>query len=325
MPASRVIQPREFELVRFLAELLSAHPQYSDILTEPRVDRHILADLTANRQLDRVTQHLVLEVKSAGFVRANRVEGTISQINHYRTVGSFDAAALVFPGRLEERDQAKFQAAHIEIWDLDYIATTFSHQIQNLPSSPLTQLYSQAGLARPSTKADELIQRLRNCPPGRDDWLEFQRIVRDSLEFLFVPPLERHIWESTDESGSNRRDIIFPNHSYGGFWRYIRETYKADYIVVDSKNYKGAISKAQALQIANYLKPEGVGMFAIITARNGVAASCKQTFREQWAAHRKMIVVLTDDHLVRMLRLKGRSGSPEDLLGSVIDDFRISM
>ena len=325
MPASQVFQPREFELVRFLAELLSAHPQYSDVLTEPRVSRHLRPDLTANRQLDRATQHLVLEVKSAAFVRANRIEGTISRINHYRTVGSFDAAALVFPGRLEESDQAKFQAAHIEIWDLDYIATTFSHQIQNLPSSPLTQLYSQDGLARPSTEADVLIQRLRNCPPGRDDWYEFQKIVRDSLEFLFVPPLERHLWESTDESGSNRRDIIFPNHSFEGFWQYMRETYKADYIVVDPKNYKDAISKAQALQIANYLKPEGLGMFAIITARNGADASCKQTIREQWAAHRKMIVVLTDEDLEGMLRVKGLNGSPEELLSSVIDDFRISM
>ena len=325
MPASEPFQPRELDFVRFLAELLTAHPQYSDVLTEPRISRRLRPDLTANRQLDRTAQRLVIEVKSASFVRANRIESTIAQIDSYQTVGSFDAGALAFPGRLRERDRAKFQAARIEIWDLDYIATTFSDQIRNLAPSPITRLYSQAELARPRKETDALIQRLRKCPPGRADWLDFQRIVKDVIENLFVPPLGRPIWESADASGANRRDIILPNYAFDGFWKYMRETYKADYIVVDAKNYKGGITKAQALQIANYLKPDGAGMFAIIAARNGANTSCKQTIREQWTAYRKMIVLLTDDDIEDMLRAKGSNGSPEELLGTVIQDFRLSI
>ena len=325
MSASQLLQPRELQLLSFLAELLSAHPQYSDVLTQPRVGRHLRPDLTAIRRLDSSKQHLVLEVKSASFVRDIHIDSMINQIDHYRTVGSFDAAALVFPGSIREDCRATFQARQIEIWDLDYIATNFSHQIENLPSSLLTQLYTQAGLPRPPTETDKLIHRLRNCPPGRSDWLEFQTIVKDALELLFVPPLGQVIWESTDETGSNRRDIILPNYAFDGFWKYMRATYKADYIVVDPKNYKSAISKTEALQIANYLKPDGAGMFAIINVRNGAKASCKQTIREQWTAHGKMIVLLTDDDLENMLRAKDSNGSPEELLGSVIQDFRLSI
>ena len=118
MPASEPFQPRELEFAGFLAELLSAHPQYSDVLTEPRVERHLRPDLSANRHLDRGTQRLVIEVKSAPFVRASRIESTVAQIDTYRIAGSFDAAALAFPGRIRERDRATFQAAQIEIWDL---------------------------------------------------------------------------------------------------------------------------------------------------------------------------------------------------------------
>ena len=325
MLASEPFQPRELDFVRFLAELLSAHPRYCDVLTEPRIDRHLRPDLAANRQLDRGTQRLVIEVKSASFVRANRIEATVAQIDSYRTAGSFDVAALAFPGRFPERARTKFQAAQIEIWDLDYIAKTFSHQVRHLPSSPLTRLYSQTELARPRSETDALIQRLHNCPPGEADWLDFQRIVKNALETLFVPPLGRPIWESADRSGANRRDIILPNYAFDGFWKYMRETYKADYIVVDAKNCKGAITKAHALQIANYLKPDGAGMFGIIAARNGANASCKQTVREQWTAYRKMIILLTDDDIEDMLRTKGSNGSPEELLGSVIQDFRLSI
>ena len=41
---------------------------------------------------------LVIEVKSASFVRASRIEATVAQIDAYRTAGSFDVAALAFPG-----------------------------------------------------------------------------------------------------------------------------------------------------------------------------------------------------------------------------------
>ena len=325
MAASESFQPRELDFVCFLAELISAHPLYNHVLTEPLVGHRLRADITANRQHRGVIQRLVVEVKSASFVRANWIEPTIAQIIAYRKAGSFDAAALAFPGRLRERDRVKFQAAQIEIWDIDYIATTFSRQIQHQSSSPLTRLFSDADLARPRTETDALIQRLRNCTPGKADWLDFQRIVRDVLELLFVPPLGRPIWESVDRSRANRRDIILPNHAFDGFWKYMRETYKADYIVFDAKNYKGPITKPQALQIANYLKPDGAGMFAIIAARNGANASCRQTIREQWTAYRKMIVLLNDDDIEDMLRAKGSNGSPEELLGDVIQEFRLSI
>jgi len=142
---------------------------------------------------------------------------------------------------------------------------------------------------------------------------------------LFVPPLGRPIWESADRTGANRRDIILPNYAFDGFWKYMRETYKADYILVDAKNLKGPITKAHALQIANYLKPDGAGMFGIIAARNGANASCEQTIREQWTAYRKMIILLSDDDIEDMLRTKGSNGSPEELLGTVIQDFRLSI
>ena len=105
------------------------------------------------------------------------------------------------------------------------------------------------------------------------------------------------IGESADASGVNRRDVILPNHAPGGFWKSMRDAYKADYIVVEAKNYKRPITKTQALQVANYLKPHGAGMFAIIATRNGANASCMGIIREQWTTYGKMMVVLTGDDI----------------------------
>ncbi len=325
MPDQETYHLRGLEFERFFAELLAAHPQYSDVRTEPRIGSKLRPDLTAIRQRHHTTERLVIEVSAAPFIRPHSIESMISQVNAYRNIGLFEAAALVFPGRLRERDRAAFEDARIEVWDLDHVAKTFAREIQSQPASPLTRLFTQRVSAPPRTEADDLIRRLRECPPGKSDWVEFQRIVKDAFECLFVPPLERVIGESADASGANRRDVILPNHASDGFWKSMRDAYKADYIVVEAKNYKHPITKTQALQVANYLKPHGAGMFAIIAARNGANASCMGNIREQWTIYGKMMVVLTGDEIEDMLRTKGAGGSPEEFLATVIRDFRLSM
>ena len=325
MPDPETYHLPGLEFERFVARLLAAHPQYSDVRTDPRIGPKLRPDLTAIRQRHLTTERFVIEVIAAPFMRPHSIETTIGKIDAYRNTGSFDAAALVFPGRLRERDRAAFEDARIEVWDLDHVATTFAGEIQSQPTSPLTRLFSQPESAPPRTEADDLIRRLQDCPPGKSHWIEFQRIVKDAFERLFVPPLERVIGESADASGVNRRDVILPNHAPGGFWKSMRDAYKADYIVVEAKNYKRPITKTQALQVANYLKPHGAGMFAIIAARNGANASCMGIIREQWTTYGKMMVVLTGDDIENMLRTKGAGGSPEEFLVAVIRDFRLSM
>ena len=316
---------RGLQLEIFVADLLNAHPHYSEVCTQPRLGPSLRPDLTAKRHRHNTTERLVIEVTAAPFMPPHLIAFKIGQIDRYRKAGSFDTAVLAFPGRLRERDQTKYEDAQIEVWDIDYITSTFAGQIQSQPASLLTRLFTESESAWPRTQADQLIQQLRDCPPGKSHWVHFQRIVKDALEYLFVPPLERAIEESADASRANRRDVILPNHTASGFWKSMRDAYKADYIVVEAKNYKGPITKIQALQVANYLKPRGAGMFAIIAARNDANTSCKLTIKEQWAIYGKMMIVLTDDDIENMLRTKGAGGSPEELLVTFIQNFRLSM
>jgi len=142
---------------------------------------------------------------------------------------------------------------------------------------------------------------------------------------MFCPPLGHPLWESSDASGINRRDIILPNEAQTGFWAFLRQRYGADYIVVDPKNYKGRVSKAQVLQIANYLKPHGTGTFAMIFSRNGEKRSSLLTRREQWSVYGKLVLVLLDDDLESMLLAHDSGGQPEEVLSRTIQDFRLGL
>lgn len=318
-------RPREIEFSSFLQDILAKHPDYRNVEAEVLLDQNARADLTAVRTIEAKGQLMLIELKTRSYLRPGQIEEAIAQISHYRAISSFDAAALAFPGRISDQNRAALDCANIEVWDLDYIASSFTKQINDLPPSSLKHIFSMLVTSTAVREEDALLKRLHDCPPGRDHWVEYQSIVQDIFEFLFSPPLGAPVSESSDLLRTNRRDIVFPNYTYDDFWRFVRERYNADYIVVDAKNYKSNIKKAQVLQIANYLKPHGTGMFAIVACRKGEDSGCTSTLREQWAAYGKMIILITDDDMVAMLNAKGARGHPKDVIGDVIQEFRLSM
>ena len=176
-----------------------------------------------------------------------------------------------------------------------------------------------------ATRSISFETRLRKIQPGRPGWSDYQRLCKDIFEYLFCPPLEAPIWESANWSGVNRRDVIFPNYAADGIWKFFRDTYRADLVVVDAKNYRNPIKKTPVLQMAHYLTRHGAGLFGIVATRNGVDTSTLYVLREQWALHDKMIVIITDDDVLQMLTLKASGGDPATLLRQKIEDFRTAM
>ncbi|EPH0774632.1 hypothetical protein ACPTG1_13135 [Pseudomonas aeruginosa] len=96
--------------------------------------------------------------------------------------------------------------------------------------------------------------------------------------------------------------------------------------MIDAKNYTKKVSKKDVLQIANYLKSHGAGLFGlIISRRGGDLSGCEVTLREQWLVHQKMIIILDDEDVVSMLLAKSDGRAPEQVIGSKIEQFRLSM
>jgi hypothetical protein len=101
----------------------------------------------------------------------------------------------------------------------------------------------------------------------------------------------------------------------------LRHRYKGDYIVVDAKNYDGLVGKNDVLQIGNYLKQHGTGLFGLIVTRQGEDSSSLETRKEQWTTYDKLIIILTDDEIKAMLS----SNRPEEIIKQKIEDFRLDL
>jgi hypothetical protein len=85
----------------------------------------------------------------------------------------------------------------------------------------------------------DLVDRLNSCPPGRDDWSDFEDICVEVLKYLFVPPLQPPILQPRSYSGIDRRDAVFANREDTGSstWAKIRRELNARIVLFEFKNY----------------------------------------------------------------------------------------
>ncbi len=77
--------------------------------------------------------------------------------------------------------------------------------------------------------------------------------------------------------------------------------------------------------MGNYLKMHGAGLFGIIVSRNGGDTGCYYTCREMWAMDQKLIIVLNDEEVIKMIIAKGTSNDPEEIIRQKIEQFRLWM
>lgn len=314
---------RGFEFEAFVETLLRNSPHYSGVGRESRLpDSNISVDVVASRAGD----DLVIECKAAfAFVRG-RFMDALAQLGEYARHAPSRKMILATLGELTDEQNDVLTERGYEHWGPRFFAETFPDELGAMHDSFIANLINfSAGNETRATSANSFRQQLLDCPPGKSHWSMYQRLIGNILEAFFVPPLEKTIIECSDEYKVNRRDFLLPNYCTDGFWEFLRQQYSADYVVVDAKNYTKAIKKKEVLQIANYLKKHGTGLFAIILSRNGAGNSARVTLREQWALYGKLVVVLNDDDLLAMLAASASGGNPDTILRQRIEEFRLQM
>lgn len=314
----------EFEFNHYLASLLRMSSEFKDIKLEELISQKtpFRADITA-RSEDGNTW--LIECKNSFSFTSDRMLQAISQIESYKNLTKFDKYVLAFPGLLSTAQVSALNSHGIEPWDANTLATKFKSEVSAISHPVFQAIFSAFRPVASKNPEEEFIANLKACKKGKESWSEYQKLIGQILEHLFCPPLETPIPELADHKGINRRDWIIPNYADHGFWNFLREKYHADYIIVDAKNYKSEISKNQVLQLANYLKIHGAGMFAIIVTRIGADNGALLTIREQWVANKKLILVVNDEDMEAMLLAKLAGGNPEKIIGQAIERFRLSM
>ncbi|MFC1991617.1 HNH endonuclease [Chloroflexota bacterium] len=322
-------QVREFDFEDYIFTLLTLNQDFKNVRKQITVQKEprLLADIIAEERIDGRWQQVLIECQSSTSFSRDRLLSVVNKLQVYQVIIPVTRIVLAFPGSISGSAYKNIQTINlnIEIWDLHYLSQRFANEIPQVQHPILQSLLSGEKQSLTESPEELLIEKLELCKPGRTEWVAYQHLVGNILEHLFCPPLSPPLKENADALAINRRDFIFPNYIDGEFWAFLRDKYSADYIVVDAKNYVGKIKKEQVLQIANYLKPHGAGLFGLIVCRNGGNRSCMLTLREVWIVERKLIIILTDYDLKEMLAAKSIGTRPESIIRQKIEDFRLDL
>lgn len=321
-----IINEREF--ITALVDLLNISQNYRNVETnkqlgnQNKIEVDIYAELTEAQEGKR---EVIVECKSLRAISESYIEKVINELE---TVSStYPSAKIIFatPSRIPKKIKEILINHNIFAWDIDYIINEFSNEIGELHNPYLNLLIGSIGQSTSNFKIRNLSDRLKRCSPGKKEWSIYQKLIGEILTEIFCPPLQPPMPENSDYLKTNRRDFILSNYAKDGFWEFLRSKYKADYIVVDAKNYTNKIKKDEVLQIANYLKSHGAGMFGMIfTRKGGDSRGCETTLREQWVLHGKLILVFDDEDVENML-IASSTGTATDIIGQKIEKFRLSM
>ena len=161
-------------------------------------------------------------------------------------------------------------------------------------------------------------------PPGSEHFREFEHIVRVVFNFLFIGELGEGKAQSRTEpedEGVEIRDLIFANNAHSGFWKDLKTKYSASEIVVDAKN-KDELTRDDLRQLCCYLKP-ALGLWGFIVCRSEqppkISAFNRSLFRN--LEQRRGLLILSDDDLRRMVRMKVQGQNPADYLQDRMSEF----
>jgi hypothetical protein len=311
---------REFDFQQYLLRLIKQNNRFTAVEEEKIIGDRVKYALDIFAIFDGM--EIAIEVKSFSYVNRPRIRDLLSQLLLYKRFLTRCRLVLAFPGILNDEDRAIFTKKGIDVWDVTFISNLFVAEIPNTPHPAFASLFSKQPPQKPE---EELIVKLSSTACGTKEWSLYQRLLRETLERLFCPLLATPIYEHPDEFNINRRDFILPNYAPDGFWSYMRETYKADFVVVDAKNSCKKVTKRDVLQVSNYLKRHGTGLFGIIIGRQGGDKSSLLTLREIWSNEQKLILILNDEDIKQMLMLKSVGNNPEDVLKEKIQQFRLSI
>jgi HJR/Mrr/RecB family endonuclease len=260
-----------------------------------------------------------------------------SIVQFYGIAKLSDAHAILFVTNSDLTNAAKdfitnrIEDINVLVWDATILSDLLAKHdnIQNKYFT--THLISKDATVKifdtELTKINKMISNLKDCPEGKEGWKDYENICIDILNYLFVPPLIEPKIQSRTESGLDIRDALYPNRCDHTNWQIIRNDYDAKYILVEFKNYStekegSEINKEVVNQARNYLK-QTIGRIAFICSKKKPNNSGIEAQNQAFIEDNKLILFLSNEHLIEMLMRKYRNEEPLDIIIDLIDEFNI--
>lgn len=171
----------------------------------------------------------------------------------------------------------------------------------------------------------DLCEELKKINKGRGSWREYEKTCEKVLNYLFKNDLYGWHSQKSTEDGLSRYDYICRVRPTTEFWKFVIDHLSSRYILFEFKNYSEKIEQGQILTTEKYLLERGLRRMAIIMTRVGADPNAIAMAQGAMREHGKLILILNDEKVCKMLLMKERGEDPTDCLFEIADDFLMKL
>jgi len=288
-------------------------------------------------------------------VSATDINRAISQMLRYKHfdfqhIGSRISAdcCLILFGKVSEDQKAmSYKEYGVTIWDISNILFFIRDnpllldelmRIALFPISSFTPIPpigwgSTLGSIESSKKptmtendiAIDLERRLHNCKPGKSQALEYESICSDILSYLFGSEFTFTSRQHITGDELFRMDMLCTLKGTSAFWELLIEHYNSRFVVFEYKNHTSTLSQNLVFITEKYLFNAALRNVAIIISRNGFSKNADVAAKGCLKENGKLIIDITDQDLVLMLKRKATGEEPSDYLLEKTESFLMSI
>ena len=178
-----------------------------------------------------------------------------------------------------------------------------------------------------STKSMLLIQKLTNCPAGRENAKEYEEICEEILRYLLEANYFNRLTSQYKTNDNHfQMDLIGSlkitqnnDESMHPLWQMLVHHYNSHFVVFEFKNYTEKIDQNLIYITEKYLFNAALRNVAFIISRKGFSDAAKFAAESCLKEHGKLIIDVTQDDLLKML--KSSDDNPLDYLLTKLEDF----
>ncbi len=220
------------------------------------------------------------------------------------------------------------QLSQITYFPIDYIEGQPSREAESSGLMVILdeeQIYNEA--EKETNETILLIDRLKSCKYGKKYSNEYENICEEIIRNLFEASYFNRLTSQHKTKDEHfRMDLIGSlkinqsnEESMHPLWQMLVHHYNSHFVVFEFKNYSKEIDQNLVYITEKYLFDAALRNVAIIISRKGFSPSAKFAAEGCLKEHGKLILNITDEDLIKMIKMKNVKAA--DYLLEQLEEF----
>ncbi|SHO66573.1 Restriction endonuclease [Pseudoxanthobacter soli DSM 19599] len=312
---------RAEELVAELFQQLGYRVQREEAISGARID------IVATKD----ERSVLVEVVSTSLSRniLNKLRADAARLQSVISIGDGKEAVIAVVAPLspaaKEWSESQF---HVSVWDIDMLlskAAPFANLRKQFED--LTSLGSRRPAKADTDLGGDLIRELEDHIREKSTRTpsQYEDLCQRVFTYVFDPTLYGFKRQAHTSDGANRYDFICRIRSGNQFWDNLRADFRTKAVLFECKNYDEKITADQVYSTERYLFAGALRTVCFLISRLGPDDGCIRAAQGAMRESGKLILLLSNQDLIELIKLKSDDGGPEDFLDEKIWNFVISL